>query len=81
MIIAAADGSSLSNPGPSGWAWYIDDDHWHAGGWPKGTNNKGELYAVLDLLRSTAHLPDEPWKILCDSPDVINAVTKWMPGW
>ncbi|BEH02990.1 ribonuclease HI family protein [Brooklawnia propionicigenes] len=81
MIIAAADGSSLSNPGPSGWAWYIDDDHWHAGGWPKGTNNKGELYAVLDLLRSTAHLPDEPLKILCDSQYVINAVTKWMPGW
>ncbi|WIY83287.1 ribonuclease HI family protein [Propionimicrobium sp. PCR01-08-3] len=81
MIIAAADGSSLSNPGPSGWAWYVDDDCWHAGGWPKGTNNKGELFAVLDLLRSTQHLPDEPLKILCDSQYVINAVTRWMPGW
>ena len=27
-IIAAADGSALGNPGPAGWAWYIDDDHW-----------------------------------------------------
>ena len=26
MIVAAADGSSLNNPGPAGWAWYIDDD-------------------------------------------------------
>lgn len=28
MIVAAADGSSLNNPGPAGWAWYIDDDTW-----------------------------------------------------
>ena len=45
MIIAAADGSSLSNPGPAGWAWYVDDDRWGAGGWARGTNNMGELMA------------------------------------
>jgi len=81
VIIAAADGSSLSNPGPAGWAWYIDDDHWAAGGWPHGTNNMGELMAVLDLVRQTASTPDEPLRILCDSQYVINSVTKWMPGW
>ena len=80
MIIAAADGSSLSNPGPAGWAWYISDDIWAAGGWPHGTNNMGELMAVLDLLQSTAHM-DEPIRILCDSQYVINSLTKWMPGW
>src|SRR4051812_50096160 len=37
--------------------------------------------AVLDLFRSTAHLPDEDLHILCDSQYVINSVTKWMPGW
>ena len=47
-IIAAADGSALGNPGPAGWAWYIDDNHWAAGGWEHGTNNMGELKAVLD---------------------------------
>ncbi|MCV9994722.1 DUF4440 domain-containing protein [Paeniglutamicibacter sp. ZC-3] len=80
-ITAAADGSALGNPGPAGWAWYIDDDHWRAGGWAHGTNNMGELMAVLDLFRSTAHLPDEDLHILCDSQYVINSVTKWMPGW
>ena len=80
-ITAAADGSALGNPGPAGWAWYVDDSRWHAGGWPHGTNNQGELMAVLDLFRSTAHLPDEPLHILCDSQYVINCVTKWMPGW
>ncbi len=41
----------------------------------------GELMAVLDLFVSTAHMPDEPLHILCDSQYVINSVTKWMPGW
>ncbi len=80
VIVAAADGSSLSNPGPAGWAWYIDDDRWAAGGWPHGTNNMGELMAVLDLLRQTAGA-DEPLLVLCDSQYVINSVTKWLPSW
>ncbi|WP_138444591.1 ribonuclease HI family protein [Sinomonas susongensis] len=80
-ITAAADGSALGNPGPAGWAWYIDENRWHAGGWPHGTNNQGELMAVLDLFRSTAHVPHEPLRILCDSQYVINCVTKWMPNW
>ena len=37
--------------------------------------------AVLDLFRSTAHMPGEDLHILCDSQYVINSVTKWMPGW
>ena len=80
VIIAAADGSALGNPGPAGWAWYVDDDCWASGGWPHGTNNMGELMAVLDLLQQTAHL-DEPLQVYCDSTYVINAVTKWMKGW
>jgi ribonuclease HI len=79
-IVAAADGSALGNPGPAGWSWYVDDEHWSAGGWPHGTNNMGELMAVIDLLESTAHVDDD-LRILCDSQYVINSVTKWMPGW
>ena len=79
-ITASADGSALGNPGPAGWAWYIDDHTWAAGGWPHGTNNMGELKAVLELFRATAHVDDE-LRILCDSQYVINSVTKWMPGW
>src|SRR5664279_4584663 len=78
MIIAAADGSSLSNPGPAGWAWYVDEDRWAAGGWAHGTNNMGELMAVLDLLRQTH---GEELRVLCDSQYAINCCTKWIPGW
>ena len=80
MIIAAADGSALGNPGPAGWAWYVDDTCWAAGGWPHATNNQAELTAVLELFRATAHLDDE-LHVLCDSQYVINTVTRWMVGW
>ncbi|WP_460002377.1 ribonuclease H family protein [Microbacterium xylanilyticum] len=80
-ITAAADGSALGNPGPCGWAWYIDDANWAAGGSPHGTNNQGELQAVLELLRATAAVAGEKLVIECDSRYVIDSVTKWMPGW
>lgn len=82
-ITAAADGSSLGNPGPMGWCWYIDRERWGAGGAKQGTNNIGELLAVAELLDATAAagLAGEPLRVLCDSQYVINSVTKWMPGW
>ena len=82
-ITAAADGSSLGNPGPAGWAWVVSEDIWAAGGWNEGTNNLGELTAVLELLRATAEagLADEPLHILADSQYAINVVTKWRHGW
>ncbi|WP_303981078.1 RNase H family protein [Rothia mucilaginosa] len=80
-IIAAADGSALGNPGPAGWAWYIDDDHWASGGWAHGTNNMGELKAVLDLFEATVSRPEAKLRVYCDSQYVINSLTKWMPGW
>ncbi|MCD6640531.1 MAG: ribonuclease HI family protein [Nocardioides sp.] len=79
-IIAAADGSALGNPGPAGWGWYVDRDHWASGGWDHGTNNMGELMAVLDLLQQTAHVDDE-LHVYCDSTYVINTITKWMAAW
>ena len=79
-IIAAADGSALGNPGPAGWAWYVDEDCWAAGGWPESTNNRGELTAVLELLRATAGA-GEDLLVQADSQYVINSLTKWMKGW
>lgn len=79
-IRAAADGSALGNPGPAGWAWYVDDERWAAGGWPRNTNNVGELTAVLELLRATAD-EDDDLLILCDSQYAIKACTEWLAGW
>lgn len=78
-LVAAADGSALGNPGPAGWAWYVDEHCWASGGWPHGTNNMGELTAVLDLLQQTEGVDD--LLIYCDSTYAINSITKWLPGW
>lgn len=80
-IVVAADGSALGNPGPAGWAWYVSDECWSAGGWEHGTNNMGELKAVLELLKATAQVPDQPLRILCDSRYTIDSLTKWIHGW
>lgn len=82
-ITAAVDGSSLGNPGPAGWAWVVSEDCWDAGGWPSGTNNLGELNAVLELLKATAQagLANEELHILADSQYAINVISKWSPGW
>ncbi len=58
----------------------MDDDRWAAGGWAHGTNNMGELMAVLDLLEQTVDAGDS-LTILCDSQYVINSLTTWLPGW
>lgn len=79
-ITAAVDGSALRNPGPAGWAWYVDDACWGAGGWPRATNNQGELTAVIELLRASAGDP-RSLHIVCDSKYVLNSINEWLPGW
>ena len=78
--VVAIDGSALGNPGPAGWAWYVDENCWAAGGWPSSSNNRGELTALLELLKATASTNEE-LHVLADSQYVINSVTKWMSGW
>lgn len=91
-ITVSTDGSALGNPnGPMGWAWA--DHEAHAGGQPghehpgdcdaggatNGTNQIGELCAVLEALR--AHPGSEPLVIETDSQYAINCSTKWVHGW
>ncbi|MBW3092695.1 ribonuclease HI [Bifidobacterium sp. 82T10] len=91
-ITVSTDGSALGNPnGPMGWAWA--DHEPHAGGTPghehggdcdaggatNGTNQIGELCAVLEALR--AHPGAEPLVIETDSQYAINCSTKWVYGW
>lgn len=92
MIIVSTDGSALSNPhGPMGWAWADHHDqlgdrqeHHHsgdsqAGGATNGTNQIGELCAVLQALRT--HPGNEPLTIETDSQYAINCATTWIHGW
>lgn len=92
-IVVSTDGSALGNPnGPMGWAWadhakdaggspgHRHDGHGYgAGGATNGTNQIGELCAVLEALR--AHPGPEPLRIETDSQYAINCATKWVHGW
>ncbi|OZG61730.1 ribonuclease H [Bifidobacterium myosotis] len=92
-ITVSTDGSALGNPnGPMGWAWadheknaggkpgHDHDDHgYDAGGATNGTNQIGELCAVLEALR--AHPGSEPLLIESDSQYAINCSTTWVKGW
>ena len=94
-IVVSTDGSALGNPnGPMGWAWadhakdagnggapgHDHDGHGYgAGGATNGTNQIGELCAVLEALR--AHPGNQPLLIESDSQYAINCSTTWVRGW
>ena len=92
-ITVSTDGSALGNPnGPMGWAWAdhgarsgTDDrdaerqPSYAAGGATNGTNQIGELCAVLQALRT--HPGGEPLIIETDSQYAINCSTTWLRGW
>ena len=80
-LVVSTDGSALGNPnGPMGWAWA---DHAgggnDAGGAGNGTNQIGELCAVLQAIRS--HPGSGPLTIESDSQYAIKCSTVWLRGW
>ena len=76
--VVATDGSSLGNPGPSGWAWVCADGRQDWASARHSTNNRMELMAVRELLRS---ISDHGLLIQADSQYVIKVFTEWLPGW
>lgn len=77
-LVVGTDGSCVSNPGPTGWAYVADDGTSACGGLLAGTNNIGELLAVLNALRDFA---DRPLVIQADSSYTIGCSTTWAAGW
>lgn len=80
-ITVSTDGSALGNPnGAMGWAWA---DHvgggCDAGGATNGTNQIGELCAVLQALRT--HRGPDTLIIESDSQYAIKCSSVWLPGW
>ena len=73
------DGSCLRNPdGPTGWAYICDNGNYSYGGRPSGTNQIGELMAILTVLRDH---PTQPLEIQSDSAYAIGCSSTWKVGW
>tara|TARA_Y100001970_G_C14259761_1_gene879062 strand:+ start:9421 stop:10146 length:726 start_codon:yes stop_codon:yes gene_type:complete len=85
-IIAATDGSCLSNPGPGGWGYLIrfeDKSILESGGFEANTtNNRMELMAALMTLKKLKEIPiKKPFKLRTDSKYLIQGFQDWTPNW
>ncbi|MGH9089531.1 MAG: ribonuclease H family protein [Acidimicrobiales bacterium] len=79
------DGSCLGNPGRGGWAWVVPGGRYASGADPAATNQRMEITAVLEALRTL--LPagagaDEGLLVRSDSTYVVNCFRdRWWAGW
>jgi ribonuclease HI len=78
VLVVYTDGACRGNPGPGGWAWAIDDEHYASGFAAHTTNQRMELMAALEAIRANP----EPVEINSDSTYVVNCFRdKWYVGW
>jgi len=75
------DGACSGNPGPGGWAWAVLDGPWAAGAEAHTTNQRMELTAVLEALRSLGPAAGD-LVIVSDSTYVVHCFQdRWWEGW
>lgn len=76
------DGACSGNPGPGGWGVllrYKNHEKELSGGEALTTNNRMELTAVIEALKSlkqSCHI-----HLYTDSQYVMKGFTQWLPGW
>jgi ribonuclease HI len=76
--IVYTDGACRGNPGPGGWAWAVPDGPFASGAAPRTTNQRMEITAVLEAVRS---LPGR-LEVRSDSTYVVNCFRdRWWEGW
>jgi ribonuclease HI len=72
------DGACSGNPGPGGWAWATEDGRLASGGAPATTNQRMEITAALEAVRSLGG----PLVVVSDSTYVVNCFRDgWWRGW
>ena len=74
-IVVYTDGACRGNPGPGGWAWAVPDGAYASGAEGHTTNQRMEITAALEALRSLA--PDAPdgVQVVSDSTYVVKCFT------
>ena len=73
------DGACRGNPGPGGWAWAEGKDRYASGAEAHTTNQRMEVRAAIEALRSS---PEGPVEIVSDSSYVVKCFNdKWYVGW
>lgn len=76
--VVYTDGACRGNPGPGGWGWMVPGGPQGSGGSPQTTNQRMELTAVLEAVRSL----EGPLTVYSDSTYVVNCFRdRWWEGW
>ncbi len=76
--IVYTDGACSGNPGPGGWAWAVPDGPYASGAERATTNQRMELMAALDAVRSL----EGRLEVVSDSTYVVNCFKdSWWEGW
>ena len=81
-LIIYTDGACSGNPGPGGWSYVAlekDGRREAAGGEKLTTNNRMELIAVIEALKSVG--AGRSVEIRTDSQYVKNGITAWIASW
>ena len=85
-VILYTDGACSGNPGPGGWAAILKHPATGSvkklsGGEPDTTNNRMEMMAVIEGLRSLTSTQRCAVRLVSDSEYVIKGLTQWIKGW
>lgn len=81
-VVVHTDGGCLGNPGPGGWGAVLEfgsEVKELRGGAPATTNNRMELQAAIEALRSLGE-PHEV-EMFTDSLYLREGITKWISSW
>lgn len=88
-LTAYVDGACSANgtsKAKAGWAFVLLDEDENliaegSGGVENGTNNIGELTAIIKAIEAAAKFEVEKLQILSDSAYCINGITNWRYNW
>lgn len=76
--VVYTDGACRGNPGPGGWAWALDEDHWMSGAEAATTNQRMEIMAAFRAVEAL----EGPLEVRSDSTYVVKCFNdRWYRGW
>ena len=85
-LVLYTDGACSGNPGPGGWAAILkhsktDSVKKLSGGHPQTTNNRMELAAAIEGLKTIDTSKPRRVHLVSDSQYMILGLTQWIEGW
>ena len=81
-VIVYTDGACRGNPGPGGWAWAVPGGLYASGADPRTTNQRMEIQAALEALRTLTLTETQEIEVVSDSTYVVKCFTdRWWQGW